>query len=81
MKPFFQNFATLKVTLKSIFNLFFLAFSSLLWSQHSSICTVELNPDKKTLTVQQEVIYFNQSNDTLKKIVFNDWNYWAEIEF
>ncbi len=74
MKPFFQNFATLKVTLKSIFNLFFLAFSSLLWSQHSSICTVELNPDKKTLTVQQEVIYFNQSNDTLKKIVFNDWN-------
>lgn len=74
MKPLFQNFATLKVTLKSVFNLFFLAFSSLLWSQHSSVCTVELNPDKKTLTVQQELIYFNQSSDTLQKIVLNDWN-------
>lgn len=74
MKPLFQNFATLKVTLKSVFNLFFLAFSSLLWSQHSSVCTVELNPDKKTLTVQQELLYFNQSSDTLQKIVLNDWN-------
>lgn len=49
-------------------------FTSLLWSQHSSICTVELNPIQKTLTVQQELIYFNQSNDTLQKIILNDWN-------
>ncbi|WP_169627257.1 aminopeptidase [Flavobacterium antarcticum] len=49
-------------------------FTSFLWSQHSSICTVELNPEKKILTVQQELIYFNQSNDTLQKIIFNDWN-------
>lgn len=74
MNSSFQNKSTLKVPFKFIFNLFFLVFSSFLWSQHSSICTVELNADKKTLTVQQELIYFNQSNDTLKKIVFNDWN-------
>jgi hypothetical protein len=35
---------------------------------------VELNADKKTLTVQQELIYFNQSNETLEKIILNDWN-------
>ena len=49
-------------------------FTSHLWSQHSNICTVELNPDQKTLTIQQELIYFNQSNDTLQKIILNDWN-------
>lgn len=61
-------------TFKLFINLFCFVFSSLLWSQHSSICTVEFNPDKKTLTVQQELIYFNQSNDTLRKIILNDWN-------
>lgn len=64
----------LKPTFKLIFNLFCLVFSTALWSQHSSICTVELNADAKTLTVQQELIYFNQSNDTLQKIILNDWN-------
>jgi hypothetical protein len=35
---------------------------------------VELHPDKNILTVQQELVYFNQSNDTLRKIILNDWN-------
>ena len=35
---------------------------------------VQLNSTKKTLSVQQEITYFNQSNDTLKIIVLNDWN-------
>lgn len=26
------------------------------------------------MTVQQELVYFNQSNDTLRKIILNDWN-------
>ena len=43
-------------------------------SQHSINCTVELNPEKQSLTVQQELVYFNQSNDTLQKIILNDWN-------
>ncbi len=64
----------MKVTLKFLIQLFLLVFSSLIWSQHSNICSVKLNPDKKTLTVQQEIIYFNQSNDTLQKIILNDWN-------
>ena len=64
----------MKPTINVLFTLFFVLFSSLLWSQHSSVCTVELNPDLKTLTVLQELIYFNQSKDTLQKIVLNDWN-------
>ncbi|WP_342663468.1 aminopeptidase [Flavobacterium tegetincola] len=64
----------MKLTLKRFSILTCLVFSSMLWSQHSSISTVELNPDKKTLTVQQELIYFNQSTDTLQKIILNDWN-------
>lgn len=35
---------------------------------------MELHPDKNILTVQQELVYFNQSNDTLRKIILNDWN-------
>jgi hypothetical protein len=64
----------LKPSFKVFSHLFTLIFTSILWGQHSSICTVELDADKKTLTVQQQLIYFNQSNDTLQKIVLNDWN-------
>ena len=35
---------------------------------------VVLDYDNKKLNVIQEIIFFNQSNDTLKKIVLNDWN-------
>nr|WP_073370870.1 aminopeptidase [Flavobacterium fluvii] len=34
---------------------------------------VEVNTAKKTLTVQQELVFFNQSEDTLTTIVLNDW--------
>ncbi|MFE3847809.1 aminopeptidase [Flavobacterium sp. LB3P45] len=36
--------------------------------------TVELNSENKTLYVEQEMTFFNQSNDTLTSIVLNDWN-------
>lgn len=36
--------------------------------------TVEVNSEKKILTVQQELTFFNQSDDTLSSIVLNDWN-------
>ncbi|MFV5695377.1 aminopeptidase [Flavobacterium sp. LB3P122] len=35
---------------------------------------VELNVENKTLNIQQEITFFNQSDDTLTSIVLNDWN-------
>lgn len=35
---------------------------------------VEVNTEKKTLDIQQEITFFNQSEDTLSSIVLNDWN-------
>ncbi|WP_114754231.1 gluzincin family metallopeptidase [Flavobacterium glaciei] len=34
----------------------------------------DLNIENKVLTIQQQITFFNQSNDTLKSIVLNDWN-------
>lgn len=34
---------------------------------------VEVNTTRHTLTIQQEIVYFNQSKDTLTSIVLNDW--------
>jgi hypothetical protein len=34
---------------------------------------VEVNAANKTLNIQQELTYFNQSNDTLS-LILNDWN-------
>jgi hypothetical protein len=34
---------------------------------------VEVNTAKNTLTIQQEIVFFNQSEDTLFSIVLNDW--------
>ena len=34
---------------------------------------VEVNTSRHTLTIQQEIVYFNQSKDTLTSIVLNDW--------
>ncbi|MFV5701292.1 aminopeptidase [Flavobacterium sp. XS2P12] len=36
--------------------------------------TAELNTENKTLNIQQQITFFNQSNDTLSTIVLNDWN-------
>ena len=43
-------------------------------AQHRSNMNVELNPDTKTLSIQQEITFFNQSNDSISSIVLNDWN-------
>ncbi len=43
-------------------------------AQHHSKMKVEVDAEKKILTVVQELTYFNQSNDTLTNIVLNDWN-------
>jgi hypothetical protein len=44
------------------------------YAQHHSKMIVELNTESKTLNIQQEITFFNQSNDTLTTIVLNDWN-------
>ncbi|MCI4443383.1 MAG: hypothetical protein JHC39_07750, partial [Lentimicrobium sp.] len=44
------------------------------YAQHHSQMDVEVNLEKKTLTIQQEIEFFNQSDDTLTTIVLNDWN-------
>lgn len=35
---------------------------------------VALNTDKKTLNIQQQITFYNQSKDTLSELVLNDWN-------
>ena len=49
-------------------------FSVHCFAQHHSKLIVEVNNEKKTLNVYQELTYFNQTNDTLSSIVLNDWN-------
>ena len=44
------------------------------YGQHHSQMIVEVNSDKKTLNIEQEITFFNESNDTLSSIVLNDWN-------
>ena len=55
---------------------FLIAFISVSngYAQHHSEMTVEVNTEKKTLNVIQELTYYNQSNDTLNSIILNDWN-------
>ncbi|MGL2986814.1 aminopeptidase [Flavobacterium sp. RSSA_27] len=43
--------------------------------QHHSKLTAVVNWNKKTLDVSQEILYFNDSNDTIKSIILNDWNH------
>ena len=44
------------------------------FAQHQSKMIVELVPATHTLRIQQEIIFINQTNDTLSSIVLNDWN-------
>ncbi len=57
----------------SIYTLILL-FSIKQFAQHHSDIKAELNTENKTLNIQQEITFFNQSNDTLTSIVLNDWN-------
>ncbi len=42
-------------------------------AQHHSKMNVNIDNEKKELTVNQELIFFNQTDDTLSNIVLNDW--------
>ena len=43
-------------------------------AQHHSQMVVEVDSEKKILTVLQELTFYNQTNDTITNIVLNDWN-------
>lgn len=43
------------------------------YAQHHSKMIVELNSERKTLNIQQEITFFNQSKDTVSTLVLNDW--------
>ncbi|WP_298393322.1 aminopeptidase [Flavobacterium sp.] len=52
----------------------FLLFSIFSFSQHHSKLVVDVDNEKKTLSVYQELTYFNQSTEVLNSIILNDWN-------
>jgi len=47
--------------------------TAVLQAQHTIKLTANLDAENKSLTVVQDLTYFNQSNDTLKTLVLNDW--------
>ena len=65
---------------KALIPLKLLVFWSLLFcshttfGQHNSKLIAEFDSERKTVSVMQELTYYNQSNDTLRFIVLNDWN-------
>ena len=59
---------------KFIVCLFALFPSAKHYGQNHSQMNVEVNMEAKTLTVDQELVFVNQSQDTLTSIVLNDWN-------
>ena len=65
----------MKSYLKISFYLLVLLTSVNQYAQHHSKMTVGLDAEKKTLNIKQELIFINQSSDTLTSIVLNDWNY------
>ena len=59
---------------KNIIYLLVLFASLKQYGQNNSHLVVDVNTAKKTLVIQQEIVFFNQSQDTLSSLVLNDWN-------
>jgi hypothetical protein len=59
---------------KNIFFILVFFASAKQYGQHHSQIDVEVNMEHKTLTVLQEIEFYNQSDDTLTTVVLNDWN-------
>ncbi len=45
----------------------------MLQAQHTIKLTANLDTKSNTLTVEQDLTYFNQTNDTIETLVLNDW--------
>lgn len=44
------------------------------WAQHKTNLNVKVDTENHLLYVQQEILYSNNTTDTLKTILLNDWN-------
>lgn len=44
------------------------------YAQHQSKMTAVVNMEHKTITIDQEITFYNQTDDTFTSIVLNDWN-------
>ena len=44
------------------------------YSQHKNSITATVYYDTQTIAVQQQIVYYNQSSQSLTQIVLNDWN-------
>lgn len=64
----------LKPFYRLIFCVLFLLASIKQYAQHHSQMFVEVNSATNTLNIQQEITFFNESDDYLSSIVLNDWN-------
>lgn len=43
-------------------------------AQHHSAMSITVDPESKMLKIQQEITYYNNTKDTLKDYILNDWN-------
>lgn len=64
----------MKTNFSVFFVVIFLFYSLNNFAQHQSKITVDVNAETHILTVNQTLIYFNQTQDTLQNLVLNDWN-------
>lgn len=42
--------------------------------RHTNFVQANLDGEKNTITVKQDFVYFNDSDETLEELYFNDWN-------
>lgn len=62
------------ISLKLVVFWSLLFLSCTTFAQHNSKLLAEFDSENKTISVIQELTYFNQSDQTLNFIVLNDWN-------
>lgn len=64
----------MKSLFKNSFRFLFLIVSVQLSAQHRTTLFVTVNSNDKTLNIEQDIVFFNETNDTLSSIILNDWN-------
>ncbi|HSD14085.1 MAG TPA: hypothetical protein VLB74_05520 [Flavobacterium sp.] len=63
----------MKATIPFFVTLFLLFNVGYLFAQHRNNLVVTVNPDTRTLTIDQEVILVNNTTNPLNEYLFNDW--------
>lgn len=60
--------------MKKIAIVLFLICQWTIQAQHHSKLTVNVDAENKVLNVYQELTFYNQTSDTIRNIILNDWN-------